>query len=172
MSEEISVCRKCAWAGLSRPVVVMFRGDGYCLICQDKWIQPQLIAMAKAAKFGTLLRHAIRRAGLRSREVAFRAGVSEASMSHYLSEEGPQFPRLDIFAALCEAVGVQPNYLLGYTDPKITALEGEMKALREAMGAVQDVLESYRRQRPESEPQGLRLLDSGQVPTGEPEVNQ
>lgn len=57
------------------------------------------------------LREAIRRSGLKKKEIAAAIGVSDKTVSAYLHKN--VFPALDTFARLCHCLGVPADEILG-----------------------------------------------------------
>ena len=56
----------------------------------------------------------IKQSNLTLTEIAKRIGVSQPTVSQYLS--GRAMPALDTFARLCQVLDVPPDYLLGISD--------------------------------------------------------
>lgn len=57
------------------------------------------------------LREEIRNSGLTTAEIARRVGVSPEMITQYTTTK--KLPKLDTFAALCKALDVSADYILG-----------------------------------------------------------
>lgn len=66
--------------------------------------------MATAKEISAKLREEMRYCGLKQREIAVKAGISQNAVSNYLT--GKKLPALDTFANLCEAIDADPAYIL------------------------------------------------------------
>lgn len=64
-----------------------------------------------AAAFNERLSMLLRRKELTQKELAEKAGVTEAAMSHYL--KGDRTPRAAVLARIADALEVTTDYLLG-----------------------------------------------------------
>lgn len=60
------------------------------------------------------LREEIRNSGLTTAEIARRVGVSPEMITQYTTTK--KLPNLDTFAALCKALDVSADYILGIKD--------------------------------------------------------
>ncbi len=60
------------------------------------------------------LREEIRNSGLTTAEIARRVGVSPEIITQYTTTK--KLPKLDTFAALCKALDVSADYILGIKD--------------------------------------------------------
>lgn len=60
------------------------------------------------------LREEIRNSGLTTAEIARRVGVSPEMITQYTTTK--KLPKLDTFAALCKALDVSADYILGIKD--------------------------------------------------------
>ena len=60
------------------------------------------------------LREEIRHSGLTTVEIAGRVGVSPEMITQYMTTK--KLPKLDTFAALCRALDLSADYILGLKD--------------------------------------------------------
>ncbi len=60
------------------------------------------------------LREEIKNSGLTTTEIARKVGVSPEMITQYATTK--KLPRLDTFAALCKALDVSADYILGLRD--------------------------------------------------------
>lgn len=66
---------------------------------------------------GTLsgrMAYLLKQKGLTQKELANRAGVTEAAMSHYL--KGDRHPRISVLARIADALGTTTDYLISGED--------------------------------------------------------
>ena len=68
-------------------------------------------------KFEEKLKQIMIQQGLTQKELAIRSGITEASMSKYLS--GERTPRIDVIINLAHALEITTDELLGETDNNI-----------------------------------------------------
>lgn len=61
------------------------------------------------------MKEAMKTNGLNARELAKRSGISEASISRYLS--GQMVPRVGAVSKMANAMHVDPVWLMGYDEP-------------------------------------------------------
>lgn len=82
--------------------------------CQAKtncWLYYKVM---RANEIKERLREEIARSGMTKAEIAKKVGVSPEMITQYCTTG--KLPRLDTFAALCEALDVSANYILGLKD--------------------------------------------------------
>lgn len=68
-----------------------------------------------SARFNERLSLLLMQNGLTQKELAERAGVTEAAMSHYI--RGDRTPRASVLARIADALNTSTDYLLGGEEP-------------------------------------------------------
>ena len=64
-------------------------------------------------EFNERLQQLIQRKGITQKELAIKAGVTEAAMSHYL--KGDRVPRASVLAKIADSLGTSSDYLMNGT---------------------------------------------------------
>lgn len=79
------------------------------------------------------MKEAMKTNGINARELAKRSGISEASISRYLS--GQMVPRVNAVSKMAEALHVDPTWLMGYEDitPDFSVETGKLAMIIECM---------------------------------------
>lgn len=134
-------CRPCAMKGASRPATVEYAGEKYCETCERGWVAAQRrVDHVLDEVMPSLLRRAIKARGLRFREVAMKAGVTEVAFGRYVKESGePARPSLETFVRICVAVGCHPNELLNFEDPRLKVAERERARYGAAINGMAEI---------------------------------
>lgn len=68
---------------------------------------------AERSAFALRLEQALKNKGITQKELAARAGVTEAAMSHYI--KGDRTPRSSVLARIADALGTTSDYLMAGT---------------------------------------------------------
>jgi len=68
-----------------------------------------------AATFGERLSGLLKEKGMQQQALAQKAGVTEASVSHYI--KGDRVPRASVMARIADALGTTSEFLMNGTEP-------------------------------------------------------
>lgn len=102
-----------------------FRGEQFCDSCHRAWVSVVEKSSQKTLLVQGNLRKLKRASGYKSRDLAYWLGIGEVMFSRYMSDTAPSFPSLERFVTLCSLMGVTPNEVLGFTDPKLEKVTAE-----------------------------------------------